>query len=203
MRIKLLVLIVICCISLISCNGVFFPKIFFDIVPIKGTPSYALPERIESMEQYPQEFAFWFSQAGNSFKKKFITSIFVKKAYKRLKINKISYMSNYANGTFLENASFQLPQRVVAYDTLPVSGSDYYIEKDGYYWCMLFLQMDKTSTMPVVDFQKIFKNQKSGNGFEMTIIVDYTFDDEEARSVELYYEVYANKNSFMSPFLGM
>lgn len=75
-----------------SCSGIFYPKIYYDIVPMNGTPDDSISTRFNKRNDSQQEIVFAFSQPGNSFKKKFITSIFVKKPYKDLFINKISYV---------------------------------------------------------------------------------------------------------------
>lgn len=113
------------------------------------------------------------------------------------------YVSKYGSGVFMENVAFNLATKITSKDTVPRPGLDYYYESEGYYWSMFFLPIKKINSMPTVDFQKVFEDRKTVNKFLMTIIVDYTFDNEETRSVELYYEIYANKNSFKTSFMGL
>lgn len=184
-----------------SCQGIFFPTYFFDITPLNDTPSYSSSSRFENINN-TKEFAFWFSQAGNNFKKKFIASIFVKKPYKSLFIKKISYKSDYGSGILLEDASFMLPNKIVPENTKPLPNPDHYFEQDGFFWCMYLIPQDTTKSMPEVDLQKIFQVKKAGTSFKLTITLDFAFDDEKAKSIELNYRVYTNKNSYTSPFMG-
>lgn len=189
-------------ISISSCANVIFPKYFFNIYPIFDTPSFSSSSRFDNVERYKQEIAFSFSQPGNSFNKKFKVSLFVQKPYQKIEIKEIRYESPFGNGSFLENATFALPQKVVPEGTKPLPSPDHYFEQDGYYWSMFLLPVDKFKPLPEVNFQKVFKKQKTGDRFNIVIYVEYKFDNEDYRTAKLDYQVSVVKNKLVTPMMG-
>jgi len=170
----------------VACNtfsGVLYPKVRFSITSVVDLPDNA-DMRLEFGDRYPQTFSFDFSQAGNTFEKYFVPTIFTKRNYRSLNIKTMEYEYENIHGIFLQDRYFILPEND-------------YIEKNGWYW-----RRGVGGVFFSKNLEKIFKNKKPGDVFMLKILLTYSFDEGEEVTQLLEYNVHVVKGEYISPFMG-
>jgi len=146
-------------------------------------PPSSASKRLIAGDEYPQNFTFFFSQAGNSFTAYFVPTIFVDKPYNTLFVKEMKFEWESKTEILLKDTSFNMPVNS-------------YISQNDWYWvCGI-------GDFYSVKFEKLFKGKKPGDEFIVKLTLVYSFDDEPEKIQVLEYEVTALKNEYTSIFMG-
>jgi hypothetical protein len=195
-RIILFVILIFCLVLIFNCKGFFYPKVVFTFKQLGVSPPFSASERLKLKDKYSQEIILDFQQGNNQFKTSINIILFVRIPYNYLYIQKMKYDWENGSGLFLSDAAFKLPNKIS--DTGNESNS--YYRRDDYYWTIQLKPIDKRKSQPYIDFQDIFTNKKPGEKFNLRISIEYSFDKEPAKTLEIDYQVTAVKGRYISHF---
>lgn len=196
MKLKIIFYLVIF-IILLSCNGFIYPKVDYILIPKEDNPPFSVNDRFELGSVKDDELAIYIVRAGNEFKNRFYMSAFVKKPYRKLSIDKISYKIDAKEGLLFENIDFDLPQSISKLDEERENYS-FVTKNDEFYWCNLIISNKK----PSVNFYRFFKEFRVGSTLDAEIIIQYKFDDEKTKIQIFHYTIQVRKGKYISPFMG-
>jgi len=172
----------ICFMDCSSCAGILYPKVFFCFKSLGENPPSVADDRLSMGDKYPQVFKIRFSQAGNSFKKSFLSTIFVNEPYEMLNVKELSYTWQEGECVFYTDKVFE------------IGG---YLSANGWYWLG-----GLGKPLYRMNFEKIFKNKKPGDTFWFTLKIVFSFDDESEQTQILEYNIVTAKKEYFPPFLG-
>lgn len=182
-------------------NGTFYPKVVFSLVKSKDSPPSSADKRLKTKGEYPEELSILLQNVMNDFKVTLNIDVYVKKPYKMLNIKEIRYSTLDVSGLLFENLTYSLPEKIMYLDK-PTEHWSYITIDDEYYWCWVEDLKGLLKTHAKIDLFKKFQGKRFeiGDKFEVDFFIEYSFDDEPSKTLNLKYDARVLEGWYSSPF---
>lgn len=195
-------IVIVLCLIISSCNGVFYPKKTYAFNYGIDSPPFSERDRLELATSKNQELLLLFRRRENNFNYSLILNALVKKTYKELHISKLLYKTELEEEIIFKDLKYELPVNVRTIGDFSDKYSYSTINGD-YYSCTIDVTSNLMKKIPKVDFYKYFNEYEIGDRFNVDLIFYYSFDNEESKILTQTFSVEVRKGKYMSPFFGL
>lgn len=187
--------------SVYNSSGIFYPLKQYYFEPQEKNFYWGAADiACELATDETGEIHIALGQIGNSFFYKLEPVFLTKDKYKQLKIIDMSLLYDDTSKSLLKNVYFTLPQNIKTMK----SNESGWISENGFYWLNGAFAKSvggkNDEKWPKINFPKLFKRRKVGESFPISIIIQYSFDDEIIKIEKLDYNVIVGKGKFLLNF---